>query len=191
MQSVTRLAPAFIMLTVVSLLGLGAASCGRSHSPKAGAGQILPTTTTFPFGLWGPWNDGRPHPPLPQGVPAFRGVLEFHGACPYLIIDVVDTMKDINEAVFASFFGSEQNPKVLLVFPDDSPLGRTQWHPEERAVSFKGGKFREGDYLARGSWYYERDVDIDRGPPASWQQVGRRVIQEWSDSCDTRFVLGL
>ena len=90
-------------------------------------------------------------------------------------------------------FGSEpeQYVRVLLVFPDDSPLGRTRWNAAEETVSYEGKERRAGDYMETSDWYYSKYVDLDRRLPLRWGQAGKRVIQKWDDSCDARFVLGL
>ena len=142
----------------------------------------------FPFALWGPWNDGKEPPPTASPL-QLEGVVEFDGPCAYMVVDLATYDAYYREQLFGS--EPEQYVRVLLVFPDDSPLGRTRWGAAEETVSYEGKERRAGDYFTVGNWYYSRYDDLDRRLPLRWGQAGKNVIQKWDDSCDARFVLGL
>lgn len=185
------------------LVALASISCSGSSNDPDGAltavdnksGEIdtgsQAATSEFPFALWGPWNTGEPAPPQPDGIPALEGWVDYDGNCAYLVVDREDLQERVGTTQMQWWFGSEPKPRVLLVFPDGRRSVETRWHPDVEAVAH-GSKFlRSGDYLKKSSWYFSRDVDLDRRLPLRWGQARKHVIQEWDESCDTRFVLGL
>ena len=155
-----------------------------------GAAEL--TVDEFPFALWGPWNDGKDPLPIASTM-QLEGVVEFDGPCAYLVVDIA-TYDDYDAYYVERLFGSEpeQFIRVLLVFPDDSPLGPTRWNASEETVTYhRNRELREGDYLTKGDWYYSRYAELGVRLPLRWGQAGKRYLQEPDDSCETQFVLGL
>ena len=177
-------------------------SCGGSSNGSNGALTVADDQSAeiedagsetaygeFPFALWGPWNDGTEPPPVNTKF-ELAGVVEFDGPCAYLVTDLATYDSYAKRSLFGS--EPEQHVRILLAFPDDSPLGPTRWNPADETVSYqRGEELSDGDHITWGDWYYSRYFDVDRQLPIRWGQAGKRFIQKPHESCEVKYLLGL